>query len=653
MRLHAVDWAVVLAYVGFAVWVGIRFARRAGKSVDEYFLSGRSLPWWIAGTSMVATSFASDTPLVISGWVREGGIWKNWVWWCFAVSGSLQVFLFARWWRRGGVMTKAELAELRYGGAGARNLRWLLGVLHAGVTNTLILCWVMLAAAKILGVLFGVEKLVALAAASAIALSYSLLAGFWGVVLTDLLQFAMAMVGALVLAVLSWSAVGGADGVLAAAADGRLSPSVLSFLPPAGAGGIASGSFWTAPVAAFAVYLGVFWWAAENVDGSGAAVQRISASRDERAGMLATLWFNVAHYALRPWPWIVVALASLIVLPSLELTAPTAGEVIAVSPDAIELEMGDGAGLMVVDLAAAETSRGWRPLPLVQVGDELAAGAPVARTDPERAYVAMMVRYLPVGLLGLVAASLLAAFMSTVDTHVNLASSFFVNDVYRRFVRRAAEPRHYVLVARVASVAVLLLAGLLASEADSIGGLFLFFLAFLGGVGPVYVLRWLWWRVRPSTEIAAMLASALATAGLSAWRPDWPPSPLTPDGALAPEGRLVLVVLVSLAAALAALVLAPRPDPSTLVRFYRAVRPIGAWGPVRALCPDLPHERQLAPELVGALGGLAATWGAMLGVGFLLLERHAAAASAAAIAAVGAVLVARALRALRLQGKAR
>jgi Na+/proline symporter len=231
MGLSTIDWAVIVLYVLFALAVGLFFARRAGRSVDEFFLSGRSLPWWVAGTSMVATSFAADTPLVISGWVRGFGIWKNWVWWGLAVSSVLQVFLFARWWRRGGVMTKAELAELRYGGTGARVLRATLGALHAGVTNTIVLCWVMLAAAKIVDVLLGIDKLTGLALACAIALSYSLLAGFWGVVMTDLLQFAMAMVGAVALAWICWSAVGGQEAILAASYAGQLGPETLRLLP--------------------------------------------------------------------------------------------------------------------------------------------------------------------------------------------------------------------------------------------------------------------------------------------------------------------------------------------------------------------------------------------------------------------------------------
>jgi len=644
MQLHPVDWLIVGLYVAFALAVGIRFQGRASRNVEEFFLSGRSLPWWLAGTSMVATSFAADTPLVITGWVRDAGIWKNWLWWCFAISGMLGVFLFARWWRRGGVMTKAELVELRYPGKGANVLRGVLGMLHASFTNTITLCWVLLAAAKIADVFFGVNKAVGLAVPCAVALAYSLLAGFWGVVVTDLLQFVMAMIGALALAVIVWGAVDGSAGILAdAATNPAFTHDTLRFLPRAGEGSWLDASFWTAPVAAVCVYMGVAWWAAENVDGSGILVQRVCAAKDERQGVLATLWYNVAHYALRPWPWILVALASLVVLPHARVDSPVGGRVEQVGADSI-LVLTPAGERREVSLNVEGTSADWRVLPAVSVGAQVESGELLAKTDSERAYVVMMTRYLPVGLLGIAFAALLAAFMSTIDTHVNLAASFFVNDVYRRFLKRDAGPLHYVLVARWASVGVMLLAGLFAYQADSISDLFLFFLSFLGGVGPVYVLRWLWWRIRASTEIVAMLASASATVFLTAADIEWRLGPLSNSGQLAHEGRLILVVCFSMLCALVSLALTRAPDPKSLVDFYRRVRPLGWWGPVRALAGGTPPRRGLAPILAGAAGGLAATYGLMLGAGMGLLGRAEDALLATGVAIVGACIVAWSLR---------
>lgn len=656
MHLAPIDWAVIVGYALFALGVGIVFARRAGKDVDEYFLSGRTLPWWIAGTSMVATTFASDTPLVISGWVRTEGIWQNWLWWCTAAGGMLTVFLFARYWRRGEVMTTAELSELRYGGAEAKVLRGFLGVYQSLISNTIILCWVILAAIKILGVLFEVDVHVAMGLACALALAYSLLAGFWGVVVTDLVQFTMAMTGAVALAILAWNGVGGADAVVGLVGDAStgIDPDLLRFFPRAGEGGIFDASFWTVSFTTVCVLLGVQWWAYEYVDGGMLAIQRISACRSERDGVLAYLWYAVAHFALRPWPWILVGLASLVALPRLELPAPTAGTVTAVGAGEIEITPADGAPVRV-RLAdhALDDEPAWFPSqPTVDVGSAaaptvVAAGETIAATDPERAYVVMMKRYLPAGLLGLVIASLLAAFMSTVDTHVNLASSFFVNDLYRRFLRPDASAGHYVLVARIASAAVLAVAGLLATVADSISDLFTFFMAFLSGVGPVYVLRWLWWRVRASTEIVAVLVSSVASTTLTFGSWEWSLGSLAEDGDLTGAGRLVLVVLASGSLSILSLVLAPRPDPTRLVGFYRKVRPIGFWGPVRALCPDVERPREARPIFLGALGGLGLVYGILFATGLWLLRRQGEAVAWIGVAAVGGAVATWALGRLR------
>lgn len=645
MALHPLDWLIVGAYVLFALTVGVLYAKKAGKDVDQYFLSGRSLPWWIAGTSMVATSFAADTPLVITGWVRDYGIWKNWLWWCYCGGGMLAVFVFARLWRRGGVMTKAEVAELRYGGPAAAVLRGILGFMHASLTNTITLCWVLLAAAKIMDVLLGIDQTLAVTLACLIALVYSLMAGFWGVVVTDLVQFVMAMVGAVALAWLSWDAVGGTEGVLAAAAaGGEFTENTLRLFPARGEGSIFDASFWTRPLASVAIYMGIAWWAAENVDGGGTAIQRIAASKNEREGVLAVMWFNVTHYALRPWPWIMVALASLIVLPNLELATPFPGTITEVTAEAITIEAKDGR-TETVAVTHPENTEDWQVVAIVEPDQVIEEGQALAKTDSERAYVVMMKRYLPVGLLGLVVASLLAAFMSTIDTHVNLAASFFVNDLYRRFFVKDADPKHYVLAARCACVGVLLLAGLMASQAKSIADLFMFFLALLSGVGPIYVLRWLWWRVQASTEITAMVSSATATIFLTLNKSIiWNLGPFSDQGKLAAEGRLILVVGFSIVCSLIATFVVKKPAPESLLSFYRKVRPSGWWGPVAALAPDVHPVRGGHVIVVGVIGGIALVYGAMLAVGLFLLDRSGEGIVASIAAAVGAAGVLYALR---------
>jgi len=639
---HIVDWLVIGLYGLFTLIVGLVLRKKASQNVDEYFLSGRTLPWWLAGTSMVATSFAADTPLLVSGLVRADGIWKNWLWWCYAVSGVLGIFLFARWWRRAMVMTKAELAELRYGGPAAERLRFVVGGLHAFVTNTWVLGWVMLAAIKIISVLFGIEpgnEWMAVAGACALSVVYSLLAGFRGVVVTDLVQFSIAAAGAVALAMYSWDAVGGLEAIRAA----ELPANTLRFMPPTGDTGLEA-SFWTVPVAALAVYLGVSWWAVESVDGSQVSVQRISASRNPRQGVLSTLWFNIIHYSFRPWPWVVVGICSILVLPELpDVESPIAGTVSAVTQQSITIATDDGVQTISTSLDGAPSD--WQPRLKVHVGTELAVGDVIAGMDDEAAYVVMMKRYLPVGLLGLVAVSLLAAFMSTIDTHVNLASSFFVNDLYRRFWAPGRSPTHYVWAGRAMSVGVMLLAGAFALNADSIKEMFVLFIAFLGGVGPILLLRWLWWRITAVTEIVAMVTSMLTSISL-AWffGAGWPDSPWTPSGVLSGEGRLVLVVMCSLTAALLSLLLTRRPDPASLVEFYRRVRPLGFWGPVAALCPGVRPDGSFAGATIGIIGGLALIYGAMFGTGELILGDGAGALLAYCIAALGSAGVVYSLR---------
>ncbi len=627
MQLATLDWIIIVLYALFALGAGIVLSRRASSNVDEFFLSGRKLPWWIAGTSMIATSFAADTPLLITGWVRDFGIWKNWLWWCYAAGGFLTVFLFARYWRRGEVMTTAELAELRYGGKEAKALRGFLGFYHAFIKNELILSWVLLAAMKIMDVLIGGDPLTSIVILCAIALCYSIMAGLWGVVMTDMLQFVLSMGGAIFLAVISWRAVEGIDGFRELTGS-ALPEATLAFLPTPD-----PVNFWTVSVAAIAVYLGVAWWANDNVDGGSIAVQRISAAKNERHGMLAMLWFNIGHYALRPWPWILVALASIPLLPSREVVSPSDGVVTGIANGAIELETTEGPMTVAYE---DDGDTYWQPRPVIELESRVAAGSTLARTDSERAYPAMMARYLPIGLLGVVVASLLAAFMSTIDTHVNLASSFFVNDIYRRFVKPDAEARHYVTVARLASVGALMLGAIVAWQSRSLSALFEFFLTLMAGVGPIYALRWLWWRVRASTEITAMVSSCVAAIVLQTVDFSWPDTALSPAGELSKPGSICLVVLFSSICTAISLVIAKRPDPASLVDFYRRVRPIGWWGPVRALAPEVVVRREALTILIGVVSGLTATYGAMFSVGFFLLDRSADGWIALGAAVVGA-----------------
>ena len=559
-QLHWLDWAVIAAYFALSLGVGLWFVRRAGSSTAEFFVSGRDLPWWLAGTSMVATSFSVDTPLLITGFVRTQGIQGNWIWWCFAIGGVFSAFVFAQLWRRTEVMTDVELTQLRYSGRPAAALRGFRAVYMTLYANCLTMAWVMLAMVKVFGTVFDVGTLEATLFATAVTLVYSMLSGLWGVVVTDLVQFALAMLGAIVLAWFVVDEVGGLAAMIEGVRAGA-GADVLGFLPRLeGSGsGASTGSWWgdllawsATPVAAFLVLITLQWWANKNADGGAVVIQRMAASRDERESVLGTLWFQVANYALRPWPWILVALGSLILYPTMD--------------------------------------------------------------DPELAYPQAMVDYLPVGLLGLMLAAFLAAFMSTLTSFINLSAAYLVNDLYRPFLARGREDRHYVQAGRVASLIALAIGVVISFYATSISGLFLLLLTLGAGIGLVYVARWFWWRVNAWSEISAMVASSLIGAALQL-SPEWG-GPTFPFAA-----KVFLNLIGSTAVWIAVTYATPPTSMERLVEFYRRVRPPGWWGPVREAIGQPPRARTEGLRRGLALWALGTTfiYAAMFAVGKLLL----------------------------------
>src|SRR5881409_1893734 len=388
MRLTIIDWLIIGLYFAFNIGIGFYYKARAGKSTSEFFLSGRNVPWWLAGTSMVATTFAGDTPLVVTGFVAKNGIAGNWIWWSFLMSGMLTVFFYARLWRRAGVMTDIEFAEIRYSGKPAAFLRGFRSVYLGVIVNCIILGWVNLAMVKILGLIFGIDKnhaLLIVLGLIALTSFISTLAGLWGVLVTDMVQFVIKMGMVIVLAVFAVRAVGGIGAMkekLVSSGRGE----ALNLVPDLH-------SAWM-PMITFLVYVSVNWWATwypgAEPGGGGYVAQRMFSAKDEKNSLFATLWFNIAHYAVRPWPWILVALASLILYPGL--------------------------------------------------------------ADPETGYVRVMIDYLPSSLRGLMVAAFAAAYMSTIATQLNWGASYLVNDCYRRFLRRDATERHYVRASQVATV---------------------------------------------------------------------------------------------------------------------------------------------------------------------------------------------------------
>ncbi len=439
MRLAPLDIAIIAGYMVMSLGIGVYLTRRASRSMDDFFLSGRNLPWWLAGTSMVATTFSSDTPLYITGLVRGHGIYENWQWWSFVLSGMLAVSFFSRLWRRAGVLTDVELIALRYSGRAASFLRGFKAVYLSCIIHTIIKAQVILAMAKILDVTVGWGKWESIVISSLITLIYSVMSGFWGVVVTDFLQFIIAMVGAVILAVIAVNAAGGIEAIKAS-----VSPETLNFFPPLGDGGFLGATFLT-----FLGYIGLSWWSKYSSDGGGVIVQRISSCRSEADGYKGAFFFNVANYGLRTWPWIIAALASIVLYPNI--------------------------------------------------------------SDHEAVYPMMVVDLMPVGLAGLMIASFFAAFMSTLSTYLNLSSAYFVNDFYRPYIRPDRDERHYVFIARVMTIVLSILTAFVTFHVTSIIGVFKFLVAFGSGTGLVYIVRWFWWRVNAWSEISAMVASTVTS----------------------------------------------------------------------------------------------------------------------------------------------
>jgi solute:Na+ symporter, SSS family len=443
------DWLVVGAYFLVAVGIGVAFAGRAGRSLSDYFVSGRSLPWWLAGTSMVATTFAADTPLAVTGMVAEHGVAGNWLWWNMVMSGILTVFFYARLWRRAEVLTDAEFAEIRYSGRPATFLRGFRALYLALPINLIIMGWVNLAMVTILGVVLGIDAWTALGILFVITTFYVAMSGLWGVVVTDFIQFAIAIGGSIVLAWFAVDAVGGMSGLREGLeVHYGSAEEALAFLPPVG-------SAWMPAITLF-VFLGVQWWAAwypgAEPGGGGYVAQRIFSARTERDGVLATLWFNIAMYAVRPWPWILVALVSVVLYPGLE--------------------------------------------------------------DPASGYVMAMVDLLPTPIRGLLVASFAAAYMSTMSTQLNWGASYLTSDIYLRFLDPEASTRRRIAVSRGATVLLFLLSAIVTVNLTTIEGAWRILLALGAGTGLVYILRWYWWRINAWSEISAMAASGIISLTL-------------------------------------------------------------------------------------------------------------------------------------------
>ncbi len=574
MQLTYLDWAVVAAYFLINIGIGFYYKKRAGSSVDEFFLSGRDVPWWLAGTSMVATTFAADTPLAVTGMVARNGIAGNWLWWNFVAGGMLVVFFYARLWRRSGVMTDIEFSEIRYSGKPAAFLRGFRALYFGIPINCIVLGWVNLAMVKILMMVLSVDKVTAILIVLfliGITSWISTLAGLWGVLVTDVVQFFIKMAMVIVLAYCAVEAAGGMDAMLeklaaldiARGATPGGKNSLLSFVPDLD-------SPWM-PMITFLVYISLNWWATwypgAEPGGGGYVAQRMFSARDERHSLLATLWFNIAHYAIRPWPWILTALASVVLYPGL--------------------------------------------------------------ADPETGYIKVMIDHMPPSLRGLMLAGFAAAYMSTIATQLNWGASYLINDFYRRFLKPNETARHYVFMSQAATVAITLISAGVTFYMDSISGAWKLLIVTGAGTGGVLLLRWYWWRVNAWSEVAAMATAFVVSVSMQViWKFD-------SDNPVEFAWLMIVTVAITSAAWLAATYLTAPESQETLVSFYRRTRPSRTgWGPVAAAAPDVKPAGDGLNNLGCWLAGCVMIYMSLFGLGKLLFRETALGAGMLALAAL-------------------
>jgi len=620
LPLTRLDWLVIAAYLVFNLLIGFYYRSKSSGSTEDFFVSGRDVSWWLAGTSMVATTFAADTPLFVCGLVATQGISGNWIWWSLCLSGMTTVFFFARYWRRAEILTDVELVEIRYAGKPAAFLRGFKAIYLGLMMNCFILGWVTRAMVDIIAVSLGPAiaqgRILALSLGGHTLLHYTLgdprqtalficifilvpftglytfLGGLWGVLVTDFFQFILKMAMIVVLAWVAVARLGGMSALRlrlsivdsATRAGGHPASNVLSFLPDFHAG-LTTPNLWTLPILTFLMYIGVQWWPAwypgAEPGGGGYIAQRMFSAKNEKHSLGATLWFNIAHYALRPWPWIVTGL---------------------------------------VALAMYSTHGGLQP-------------SAAFAANPQQGYVMVLRDFLPPALRGLMIAAFLAAYMSTIGTQLNWGTSYLVSDLYRRFMVRDGSERHYVLISKVITVILVLCSGYVASRLTSIGAGWELVLNLGAGTGAVYILRWFWWRINAWSEISAMIVAAVVAVGLARVHFSGP------DAVVFAKSTLITAGVTTVAWILCTFLTRPEPE-FTLLAFYRRVHPmVHGWTRIAALAPELPPVRDFRANAFDTILGVILVYGCLFGIGKLIFAAWGTAAALLIAAALAGYMI--------------
>ena len=577
MNLTTIDWVIILAFFLVSLAIGLAVSKKAGKNTSEFFLSGRNMPWWLLGVSMVATTFSADTPNLVTNLVRQNGVSGNWAWWAFLLTGMLTVFVYAKLWRRSKVMTDVEFYELRYSGKAAAFLRGFRALYLGLIFNTLVMGTVALAAVKFGEVMLGVPGWQTLLVAGSVTLAYSAMGGLKAVIITDFIQFGLAIVGSFWAAsyLIGMDEIGGLSALL----ENKIVISKMNIWPD-----MTDASQY---VPILLVPLAVQWWASyypgAEPGGGGYIAQRMFSAKNERNAIGATLFFNIAHYALRPWPWILIALASLIIFPELS------------------------------DLKEAFPT----------LSDD--------KLGHDVAYPAMLT-LLPAGLLGLVAASLMAAFMSTMSTQLNLGASYLVNDFYKRFIKPEASEKQLVWAGRIFTMVTMVIGSILGLVLTDAGQAFDLLLLLGAGTGLIYILRWFWWRINAYTEIVAMVSSIIIAGYFSFVHDKLDLFPMASWQKMVAGAILTTLVWVL------ATYFTPATDDITLRKFYRLIRPGGkGWKPVVEKAKEDGEELTYEPgqfplELACMVLGCFMVFGALFATGFWLYGEITSATIATVVA---------------------